>query len=436
MPLMAAGIGAVGSIAGGLIGGKPSTPKYRPFDVTSGLGLVDYDKKGRTIDATLSPEQQAFADQYNQIAQGYLGGGYGGQQAQEWMQQAGGMIPGLFQGSLDASAMDPYSLAAYQQQLGGLQGQLGGMFGGAANYGAGILGGPAPGAAQSNQMFGLGQQLAGNNYNDVYQQRLGLLRQQAQPYEQRAQDSFLGRQYAMGRMGTTGGQRDIEAFSTGLSQGDTTRQLDAMGLAESLYGRDQGLAQGYMGQGLQGILGGFGAQQQAGQGMFGLAGQLGQQLGGLYGQGFGAAQGFNELTNQRAQQRMANATNLFGFGSNVNTQNLQTGTGMQGNAVNLYQQLLGNAGYGHTAGAGAMAGQAYAAQSFQPNALGAGIQAFSNGMLANPAAFGSQIKGLFGGGGAPAPTVGSYAMQPFNVPSGVQNIQMPNFNILPGGGSF
>ena len=53
-----------------------------------------------------------------------------------------------------------------------------------------------------------------------------------------------------------------------------------------------------------------------------------------------------------------------------------------------------------------------------------------------PGAFGSQIKGMFGGGAAQSPTVGSYAMQPFNVQSGVQNIPMPNFNVLPGGGSY
>ena len=382
-----AAIGAVGSIAGGLLSKPPAAPKYSPYDVTSGMGTVDYTrgtkKRPGSINMTLSPEQQAFANQYGQLASQYLGD----QSGSGWMGQAGSQIPGLFQGQLDASGVDMGSLQQYMGGMGGNQAQLAGLFGGA--YGAGMqaLNGPMVGGAQANTMFGMGQNLMGQNYNDVYQQRLGLLRQQAQPYEDRAQNSFLARQHAMGRMGSTGGQRDVQAFSQGLGQADTTRQLDAMNLSEALYGRDQSAGIGMMGTGMQGLLQGYGAQTGAAQGFLGLGGNITQAMGQNLGLGYGAQQGMNELVNSRAQQRMANATNLFGFGQNLNQSNLQTGQALQGNQVNLFGQLQNNANLGHQSGVGTASAQAAAAQTFQPNVFGSALQGFGNAMAANPTGF-------------------------------------------------
>lgn len=437
MALMAAGIGAVGNIAGGLLGGKPSTPKYRPFDVTTGFGTVDYDKKGRSISQTLTPEQQAFANQYGGLASQYLGGGPYGALSQQMTGMAGQQIPGLFQGALDASAMDPASLAAYQQQLGAAQGGMGNLFGLASQAGMGALNTPAAGYNQAMQMFGHGSNLAANNYQNIYDQRLAGLRQSAAPQEERAQNSFLNRMFSMGQMGNhTGGNRMIEAFATGQSQADTTRQLDAMNLSEALYGRDQANAQGFMGQGLQGLIQGAGQQANIGQGFLGLAGNLGGQYGNMAGQGYGAAQGFNEMSNMRAQQRMQNAGAMFGFGSDINTQALGMGQQLQGSQAGLFNNLFNTGAAGHAAGQGQMQGQYAAAQTFQPNAIGAGLQSFSNGILANPQAFSGMAQGIRNMFSGPAGYSGLQQSGMPQVSSGVQNIQMPNFNVLPGGGSY
>ncbi len=417
MALMAAGIGAVGSIAGGLLGGKPKTPKYSPYDVTSGLGTVDYTKGTKrrqgSISLTLSPEQQAYAALYGGLSNKYLGD----QSGSQYMQQAGGMIPGLFNGQLAASGVDYNSLAQYQQQMMGGQNAMQGIFGGAYGAGMNALNSPIVGSQQANQMFGMGQNLMGQNYNDVYQNRLGLLRQQAQPFEDRAMNSFLTRQHAMGRMGSTGGQNDVQAFATGIGQADTTRQLDAMNLSEALYGRDQATGQSLMANGMQGLFQGYGAQSGAAQGFLGLGGTAQGALAGMFGNQYGASQGMNELVNQRAQQRMANATNLFGFGNDLNLSNLQTGQGLHGNQVNLYNQLQNNANMGHQSGVGTASAQAAAAAYYQPNVLGSALQGFGNAVAANPSGFAGMFSGQPTVGLSPQQLQSAYASIPqFNFP--------------------
>ena len=488
MALMAAGIGAVGSIAGGLLGGSPPKPKYKPYDVTSGMGTVDYDKKGKRINMTLSPEQQAFADQYGEQALQYMQGGPYGQQARGLTESALGQMPGMFGDAMSASQFDPSGTNQYQQllaQLGGQTGQIGagyGMLGGQfqnLSGQVGGLGGQFGGLSnQANQyamqqaqdgmaaggmargMFSQGQELMGSmpqSYQDVAASRLDLLRQQAQPYEQRAQNSFLQRQQAMGRMGSTGGQRDIEAFASGQAQADTTRQLDSQNMAETLYGRDQQAALQKMGYGANLMAGGLGGMQNAGaqaQGWMGMGGNfLGQQLGAmndqsrmfgqfgdtlgaqaaLYGQqanfggaGYSAGMQAQDITNARAQQRMGNAYNLFGFGAGIEKDALSTGVGLHGNQVNMYGQLQNNANLGHQSGAGTAAAQGAAAQTFQPNVFGAALSGFGNAVAANPSGF----AGMFGGG---QPTVGLTPAQSY----GAAYSQIPMFSFgqgMSGGG--
>ena len=549
MAMIAAGIGAVGSIAGGLLS-KPSTPKYRPMDVYSGFGTVDYDKKGRTIKSTLTPEQQALADQYGGLASSYLGGGPYGALSQQTTGMAGAQIPGLFQGALDYSQFNPASTYAYQGLLGGLAGQsagygsamggLAGAYGGLANqfgglaqqynplsqqlggigqqYGAlggatGMLGGQfgnmaglaqqqamqaamggPVGGGMAQDMYGRGQQLLGSSpqsYQDVFNQRLGLLRQQAAPQEERAQNSFLNRLYSMGQLGpnSTAGNRLAEGFATGLSQADTTRQLDAMNLSEALYGRDlsaslqnRGIGAGLMQGGLGGLQAGAGLQGQLGQGWMGLGGNLlgnqmgaygqmgnflgaqqgivGQQgdflgaqggmlgqMGNMYGQagnmytgaanllnqqaqfgtqGYGADMAAQDIVNQRAQQRISNAMSLFGFGSDLNSQALQQGASLQAAQGQMFGNLQNTAALGHTAGQGAMGQMPSVSTS---NAIGGVLQGLGGAMMSNPGAWGS----MFGFG---QPQTGT----PFNANNGNYNvaslpafdpnsIPMPTFNI-------
>lgn len=394
-------VGAGVSALGGMLGGGPSMPKFRPSDVTTGLGTADWDKKGRSVTSTLSPEQQAFANLYNQQAQQYLSGNSASQGFQGFANgQVQGMFPGLFNGAMGASGVDQQSLQAYLGQMGGVAGGMQGLFGAAGQAGMGMLNSPVYGSGQANTMFGMGQGMMNTpqqSYQDVYNQRLGLLRDQAAPFEERAQNSFLNKQFAMGQMGAhTGGNRNTEAFARGLGQADTTRQLDAMNLSEALYGRDQsaniqrqGIGSGLMQGGLQGLLSGYGQQGQLAQGFMGLGGNLGTSLGNVYGAGYGAQQGMNELVNQRAQQRMSNATDLFGFGQQLGQQDLKTGATMQQMTMEQYAQLQNQAQMGMNAGAIRMGGTPIQGS----NPLGAALQSFGNGIMANP----GSISGMFGG---------------------------------------
>lgn len=92
-----------------------------------------------------------------------------------------------YQGGLDANAQASYGALA--QAFGGLQGQ--------------------PGSDQYRQ------------------QTLDLLRQEAAPFEQRAYNANNQNLFNTGRLGTTGGGIQTEAFARGLGQADLQRQLQA-----------------------------------------------------------------------------------------------------------------------------------------------------------------------------------------------------------------
>lgn len=377
--------GGVIAAGGSLLSAKASQPAaFKGKDTYSNLGYIDFTKK--QVRSNLSPEQQAFYDQYGDIARQYLGGGgYGGQLAGIIGQDAASQIPGLFQGALDNSAVDYNSMLGYQQGMGSVLGGMGNLFGLTGQAGMEAMMGQAPGMDQSNFMFGAGANLfnQSQNYNDVFNQRLGLLREQAAPFESRAADSFLNRQYAMGRMGSTGGGRDVEAFARGLGQADTTRQLDAMNLSEALRGRDMTMGQGLMGMGTQGLQSGYNSRYGAIGDLFSRSGVLGGGTASMFGNVFQNQQGFNDLVNARAQQRMMNAANMFGFGSDINKANLQIGTGMSADQRNIVNSLLQTGQLGVAAAGGGQAGP----QNPAGSALGAGLMGFGTTMMQNPSMF-------------------------------------------------
>ena len=364
----------------------PKTPKFNPFDVNSALGRIDYSKDAKQIMVDLSPDQQAMYDAMGSNALQYMtGGGYGGELSRILGVQAGGQIPGLFQGALESSYVDPSALYGYNAGTSPFLGGMGALFGGAGQAGLAALYGQQPGLGEANRMFGLGNEMAGRNYSDVFNQRLGLLREQAAPFEERAQNAFLTKQYGMGRMGSTGGGRDVEAFARGMSQADTTRQLDAMNLSEALYGRDLAAGTNLMGAGLQGLLSGYNARGQLGGSLLGTAGQLGAGGMNMFGAALGQNMDFNTMVNARAQQRMQNAQSLFGFGSDINTTNFATGSNLNAQQQNLINQLFQQYQAGQQAGAGVMnaAGMAQGAPA-QPSPWGSVLSGFGNSVVANP----------------------------------------------------
>ena len=160
------------------------------------------------------------------------------------------------------------------------------------------MGGFDPFGVQSTAYRGAAGQLqaAGQGFPDVYQGVLGNLRQQAQPFEQRAWDTMVNDQFGRGQMGAsnTGGMQ-TEAFARGLGQADLSRQLSALGEARTTQQNALGIGQGLAGVGGQ---------------MTGIQDQLLGSAFGRFGQSLGLAQDLNQqrftrglLGNQMAYDR-------------------------------------------------------------------------------------------------------------------------------------
>jgi hypothetical protein len=116
---------------------------------------------------------------------------------------------------------------------------------------AGILG--ATGLA--TQAFGRAAQLGSGQAGASI---LDLLRQQAQPFENRAFNNLQSNLFSTGRIGSTGGGLQTEAFARGLGQADLSRQTQALGLEDQLlssafnrFGQTTGLANDLAGAGVQ-----------------------------------------------------------------------------------------------------------------------------------------------------------------------------------------
>jgi hypothetical protein len=212
-------------------------------------------------------------------------------------------------------------------------------------------GGSLPGMPNTSQLDGnmsemlartFGQVGQSQNFNQVRDDTLGLLRDQARPFEQRAFNNLQNDQFATGRLGTSGGGMQTEAFARGLAQADTSRQLSAIGEARNVQQNEDSLLQSAFGRFAQtaGMANdltqqrfgnsmllnetGFGRQQQN----FGnqiTAAQLPMQMQGqqlqlalqaLQGQGFLNDQGMQQFQAALAASQ-AGANARIGSGSNV-----------------------------------------------------------------------------------------------------------------------
>jgi hypothetical protein len=229
------------------------------------------------------------------------------------------------------------------------------------------------------------------SYQDVYDQRLGMLRDAAQPFEQRQFNNLQQNLFDTGRMGSTGGGLQTEAFARGLGQADTQRNIDAMGFAEGLWQRDMNNVMNNRQLGLGMVGQGFGGMSAGSNAMLGnrqLAGNLGlnflNQAQG-FGQGaFQTSAGMSDLINNRALQRLGSAQQMLGFGSSQNLQNINTGLGMLGAQQNMDTQLrnllaMGGQFGGQQANAGANAGQ-FMVQGAQNN-FGDFLAGMGGGMM-------------------------------------------------------
>lgn len=359
--------GAIGGAAVGAVGsmlassGQPSAPKFKPYSGTGITGETTWDRRNKKFSSALNPEFQGYHGLFGNTANQYLGGNsptqpfqnfaYGGVQPQ---------IPALYQQGLNASAVDASPYTQYLSQLGGLGQQVGGLaglFGGVgANY---ALGGPV-GGAQSEQMRQIGLGLLGErppSYQATADQRLNLLRQRAQPYEERATNSIFSRLYGQGRLGTSGGSQNLGDFGAELARADLGRQVEAQNFGDQLYGRDlqASLARNQMGsslfgQSLQGLLEGTQLGGSLGAQYLGGAGTSLGALAPIFGNQFSTGTGFNDATNQRAQQRIQSAMQMFGFGNELTGQDLGRGAAGVESILGLDKNLQAMINQGIAAG--------------------------------------------------------------------------------------
>jgi hypothetical protein len=352
------------SAAGSLFGSKPKAPKFNPYSISgSMLGNSVFDKKKKTLTLTPGAELSGFNKQLTDLASQY-GGNSPTQGYQDFAMGLQNQIPGLYDGAINASQVDANSFGQYMGQMGGAAGNMGQLAGQAGQMGMGMFGPESVGAQMSQGMFGAGMGLMGEQaqgYRDVEANRLQMLEQAAAPYEQRAGHALQQNLFNTGRIGTRGGGQNIQDFATGLGRAQTQRALDAQGFAEQLYGRDQqaALQRNQMGYGMMNAgLGGQQNQYNIGGNLMGQAGNMYGQQAGMFGNMFAGAQGFNQLTNDRAQQRMANAQGMFGFGNQLAQQDISTMAGAQQGYLQNAQQLQEQGALGAKIGSAGMQGGA------------------------------------------------------------------------------
>jgi hypothetical protein len=360
-PLVGAGLGLAGSLIDSNSQKKAAKKAaagaaFNPYNTSNMFGSASW--SGNTLNQQMSP----FAQQMAQYLQGQATGGMGSQWGSRGEQFMG-------QGAADLGSA--YGAA---NQYGMPQGLFDSVSGGYSS----LLNGADPAAmgAGANEQMAMGRGLLGNRYGDVAANQLNLMRQQAAPGEEQAYNSLQQRMFSQGRMGSTGGGRDMQAFAKGLGEADISRQLGAQQFAQGLYSQDQATGSSMFNSGVGNLLQSLG-----------LSGQ--QQLGALSGLGnFGMD--FNNTGYSRANDRVARAESMFGFGEALRG----SGTRQSSEALNLLSGLAGQ--QNNLADIGLRAGGAAAS-------AGANQGQFMMGAAGSPV--GSFFQG-FGGAllGAPQPT--------------------------------
>jgi hypothetical protein len=314
-----------------------------PFGFSGPMGSLAF--QGNQGIFSPNPQQAAF----NQMMQQQAGGFLQGQpqfQNQDFSTALGqNNLTGAMQGANQVLGQQAGSTA-----FGGLGGlnqqsqQLGNLFGG------NIAQGPQFGRqGEQNFLFNQGANFLNQagNQQGLIQQNLDASRALAAPFEERQRNALQESIFGNRRSAVSGGgQRDFGDLLNDQGQADAMRVLGAQQLGLQQQGQLAGQGLSAFGQGT----GLFGASQAAG------AQNFGQQLQGLAGQqgiGMGTEQlGFSQALqglqqNQSAgQQRLQNAMNLFGLGSEQFQQGQQGRrqdflAGLQGQeGLNQQQQLM------------------------------------------------------------------------------------------------
>ena len=266
----------------------------------------------------------------------------------------------------------------------------------------------------SNQLMGQAQGAFGalpGTQAEATQAAFDRMTELARPQEERAFSGLQDNLFATGRMGTSGGGLQTEAFARGLGQANTERQLAAMQEGRAAQAAQLGLGQGLASQG--------DALSQNAMSRFGTMTNMNQQLGldrfnrssDLANRNFARAGQLLQNSPQALQQAMlqsqlgniggalgnigginTNALNMAKFGQNLMAQQASARAG----AAVPMAQMMNTAGSSNMANAG----------MFNQLAGALGQQAGPGGALGQ---IGGWLGGMFSGGGSqPAPSAGGY----------------------------
>lgn len=192
-----------------------------------------------------------------------------------------------------------------------------------------------------DSFFGGAQQFANRanqGFDSLRDETLGALRAQAQPFEDRAFTGMLDNQFSTGRLGSSGGALQTEAFARGLGQADLDRQLAATGQAQQLQSQQANLAQMFGQAGGQTAATGDALLQSA-------MNQFGQSQGML---GQNQANQAGALSGQNSIMQML--LGLGTFGGNLGAQQASTGIAAAGGAGQIAGQMANNLGPGDIQG--------------------------------------------------------------------------------------
>jgi hypothetical protein len=247
-------------------------------------------------------------------------------------------------------------------------------------------------------------------YDQAYGNTLNTLREQARPEEERAFAGLQDNLFATGRLGSTGGALQTEAFARGLGQADLSRQLAAGQEARLAQQNALGLGQGLFGVGA----GGMGLQDQLLNSAFGRFGQTTQLAADLNQARFARSMYGNELAYGRAQDMLGTQINLAGLPASLQAAQLgNVSTALQGQS-GIQQQLLQMFGAGLSAeqaaanariGAGSNMAQIVGSPSFgaagQANA--AMWSQLGSSLLNNSDRIGDLFGSIFGGNNIQSP---------------------------------
>lgn len=267
---------------------------------------------------------------------------------------------------------------------------------------------------QNTAFAGAGQNLNSLNqtYGQVYDNTLGNLRTQAADVNNKAFAGLQNNQFATGRLGSTGGALQTEAFAKGIASADAGYQLQAQQQAQSAQQNQLQLAQGQAGIGSGLASQGDDLLNSA----FNRFSSNSNLLSSLNAQRFQQSMYGNQTQYDRAQTNLGNQTNLAALPSQLQGAQLQNvlqalqGTGgIQQQGINDAQLGLNAAGTAANAriGAGSNAAAIAGSPSYGMNgaASGAALGQIGGSLIsAGQNGTGGLLGRLFGGSGTTSQT--------------------------------